>query len=238
MRILSRNIKNEPGYSVWPRTAVYSIALFLLISSIDFAVCPAQEIPLAEQLEGLGPKPKIAYLRHLMENSGGGPELFFQIGLAFHESDMADSALYYYEKAVKADSGMFKAYVNMGVIHDNRGNVLPATKSYGKALQIKPGDVLANSHLALLLYEGKDYQRAMRHLDIALRNGPDNPQPHFYMAIFFWDSMMYREAIREWEKVIQLAESDYLAEKARQSIDMVRRAMMNPGLSGGAPPEE
>ncbi len=230
MFIFSRNIKDFSGNGAQLQAAISHVLLFSLICLIPFRVCLAQQTPLPEQLEGLGPKPKIAYLRHLMENNGGDPEVFFQMGLAFHEDEMADSALYYYERAVAVNPEMLKAYVNIGVIHDDKDNVLLATKYYREALRIKPDDVLANSHLALLLYEGKDYRGAMRHLDIALRNGPDDPQPHFYMAIFFWDSMMYREAIREWEKVIELAEGDYLAVKAGQSIEMVRRAMMNPGL--------
>lgn len=211
---------------------------FALASAAVASGSPQGDIPLEKQLEGLGPEPKLAYLRYLLGEGAEDAELMFHMGLTFHEMGRSDSALHYYERAVRIDERMFKAYVNMGVIYDDQGKVFMAIDNYNRALRIKPDEVLANSHIALLYYQNKKYDSAMSHLMKALKSDPGNPQPHFYLAIFFWDSMMYTEAMAEWKKVIELAPDDFLASKAAQNIDMVRRVMRHPSVSKGWKPHD
>ena len=71
-----------------------------------------------------------------------------------------------------------------------------------------------------------NYETAIEYLTKALKINPGHPQPHFYLAIFFWDSLMYQEAINEWEMVIKLAPEDYLAQKAKENIAMVKKAIV------------
>ena len=78
------------------------------------------EIPLSAQLEGLAPEPRIAYLRYLLETKGEDPEILFQLGVAFHGLSVPDSAIHFYERAVAQDPLYTKAYVNMGVLYDDR----------------------------------------------------------------------------------------------------------------------
>ncbi|MCD6379684.1 tetratricopeptide repeat protein [bacterium] len=195
------------------------------------SICLGQEMTLAQQLDGLEPKPRIAYLKYLINEKGGNSDIYFNLGLAFQEEAEGDSAIYYYEMAVSEDSTMFKAFANLGVINDNMGNYPGAIRNYRKALEIQPDAVLPNSHIAHLYYRMGNYSSAIKYLMKALRNNPKHPQPHFYLAIFFWDSMMYQEAINEWKIVIKLAPGDYLARKARENIAMVKRVMLNPSLS-------
>ena len=208
----------------------YGIIVLFSLYFFFPSVCLGQELSLGQQLEGLEPKPRIAYLKYLIEEKGGNPNIYFHLGLAFQEDAKGDSAVYYYERAVAEDSTMFKAFANMGIVYDNMGNFLKSSENYRKAIEIKPDAVLPNSHIAHLYYRMGNYNRAIKYLMKAMRNNPGHPQPHFYLAIFFWDSMMYREAISEWKEVLKLAPEDYLAQSAKENIAMVKRVMQSSSL--------
>ena len=187
-----------------------------------------EEIPLADRIEGLAPEPRIAYLRWLLDDRGPDAETLFQLGVAWHEKDEADSALHYYELASAYDETAARAFVNMGVIHDDRGRFTLALQMYERAIALRPDDVLARSHAAFIRFQFKDFTRAWQDLSHALAVAPDHPQPRFYLAIFFWESRMYREALREWERVVELEPDGFLAQKARENIVMLQKALNAP----------
>ncbi len=194
-------------------------------------------MPLSQQLEGLGPVPRLAYLRHLISQGRSDREVMFQTAVAFHELGKVDSALYYYDRTIETAPGDFKSYVNRGVLYDDQGNYAEALRDFTMAVSINPGDVLAHSHLAFLLQRNGDYRAAWEHLQRALELGPDDPQPHFYLAVFFWEARIFREAMREWEKVLELEPDGFLADKARDNIVMLQEALQSPSTEGEWSPE-
>jgi tetratricopeptide (TPR) repeat protein len=186
------------------------------------------EIPLSRQLEGLGPRPRLAYLRHLISGGRNDAEVMFQTAVAFHELGVTDSALHYYDRAIEAEPDHFKSHVNKGVLYDDGGDYANAIKSFATAATINPEDVLAHAHLAFLLHQNGDHRAAWVHLDQALKLDPEHAQPRFYLAVFFWEARIYREAIREWERVIELEPGGFLAAKARDNIVMLQKALESP----------
>ncbi|HSG29449.1 MAG TPA: tetratricopeptide repeat protein [Candidatus Krumholzibacterium sp.] len=190
-------------------------------------------IPLAEQLDGLAPGPRIAYVTHLIREGRDDAEAFFQLAVAWHESSVPDSAILYYRKAIEKDLAHFKSFVNLGVLYDDSGDLIEAEKNFESAVKINPDDVLANSHLAFMIFQQKRYDKAWEYLSHALELAPDHPQPRFYLAIFFWESKMYREAMREWEKVVEVDPGSYLAERATENIQLLQRVLNSP-----TPPED
>ena len=195
---------------------------------------PKPPVPLAKELEGLAPEPRIAYLRHLASSRPGDAEVFFQLGVAFHETGEGDSALHYYERALELDPSLSKVYVNMGVLHDGRGEFERALGMFERAIEINPEDLLAHTHAALALLEHKRYEESWKYLGRALEIGPRDPQPRFILAIFFWESGMFREALAEWETVIELAPGTSLAGQAEKNIALLQRALTE-SSSGGRP---
>lgn len=196
-----------------------------------------KEITLAEELSGLPPEARIAYLNHLIRGGRNDSEVFFQLAVTYHGISKADSAISYYKKAIEKDGKNFKAYVNLGVLFDDQALSREAEKNFRLAVAINPDDVLANSHLALMIFQRKKYDEAWKYLSHALKMGPDNPQPRFYLAIFFWESRMYREAMAEWEKVVELDKGGYLAERARENIVMLQNVLNSTSDSGEWKPE-
>jgi tetratricopeptide (TPR) repeat protein len=187
------------------------------------------EVPLGVQLEGLAPEARITYLRFLLRSGRVEAEIYFQLGVAFHEIAEPDSAESYYMKALETSPDLSKAYVNLAVLYDGQGKKAEALGKFEQAISANPEDLLALSHAALMHFQFNRYDRASEYISRALATDPSDPQPHFYLAIFFWESGMYREAMREWQTVVDLDPDGQLARSARENITLVQNAMRNAG---------
>jgi tetratricopeptide (TPR) repeat protein len=220
-----------------------SICLLAIFVSLSAPAGPRSASPskpdsLGQVLEGLAPGPRIAYLRYLLGTRGDDPEICFQLGVAFHEGEKPDSALYYYAKAAALSPRLSKAYVNMGVIFDGQNRRDEALRMFEKAIEANPNDLLAHAHAAYALFEAGEYEAADAHISKAVAIDSLDPQPHFYLAIFFWESGMYGESLVEWEKVVSCAPGSDLAEKARENIAVLQQALLAPPGEGVPPPRQ
>lgn len=222
------------------RSLTFSITILALVVLFTPGTSAGQssvEMPLSQQLEGLGPQPRLAYLQHLLQGGRVDAEVMFQTAVAFHELGLTDSALYYYDRAIAIDPNHFKSHVNKGVLFDDEGDYANAIKSFAMAATLNPDDVLAHAHLAFLLHQNGDHRAAWDHLHAALEIDPGHPQAHFYLAVFFWEAKIFREAMREWETVMDLEPDGFLAAKARDNIVMLQKALESPSPEGDWHPE-
>ena len=208
----------------------YLVIAFLAAAGTAHSHAIQEEQPpqLAKELEGLAPGPRIAYLEYLLKSGRRDSEIYFQLGVAFYEGERNDSAMFYYSKAAALDPRLSKAYVNMGVILDGQHRPQEATGMFEKAAEMNPRDLLAHAHAAYMLFDAGEYETAWSHLSKALAIDSLHPQPHFYLAIFFWESGMFRESLVEWEKVVQLAPGGDLARKAEENITVLQEALWGP----------
>jgi tetratricopeptide (TPR) repeat protein len=197
---------------------------------------PSKPDSLGQALEGLAPGPRIAYLTYLLGTRKDDPEIYFHLGVAFHEGERPDSALYYYAKAAALSPRFSKAYVNMGVIFDGQNRRGEALRMFEKAVEANPDDLLAHAHAAYALFDAGEYEAAEAHLSKAFAIDSLDAQPHFYLAIFFWESGMFGESLVEWEKVVVYAPGSDLAEKARENIAILQQALLAPPGEGPSPP--
>jgi protein O-GlcNAc transferase len=205
--------------------SIYLLAFVALAQTSSIAQDAADNIPLSTQLEGLTAESRIAYLRYLLQKQKGDAEIYFQLGVAFHESTEPDSAEHYYKRALSESPDLSKAHVNLGVLYDDKGKAPQALEQFEWAIRANPSDVLALSHAAFMQFQLKRYSKADEYIRRAISLAPDNPQPHFYLAIFFWENGMYREALREWQTVADLDPGGELAASARQYITLLQNSL-------------
>ncbi|MBN2070268.1 MAG: tetratricopeptide repeat protein [Candidatus Krumholzibacteriota bacterium] len=217
---------------IYSETAIVVLAIVMMTSGAA-GVSEETGIPLAEQIDGLPAQARIAYLRHLISNGRDDAEVFFQLAISFHGQGEADSAVAWYEATIARDPRHYKSYVNLGVLYDEQQRARLAENCFRKAVDLKPDDLLANSHLAFMLLQRKEYEIAWEHLARALEIDPDHPQPRYYLAIFFWENRMYREALLEWENVATLDPEGHLGKKAGENIIMLQKALNNPAQAEG-----
>lgn len=220
-----------------------TLALGAIVLALMSAGAPASQTrprgsdtALGRELEGLLPGPRIAYLSHLIQAGRADAEVYFQLGVAFQEAGKPDSAIYHYARSAALDTSCSKAYVNWGVALDEQGKSAEALGLFRRAVGANPNDLLAHAHAAFILFEERSYEPARQHLARAFAIDSLHPQPHFYLAVFFWESGMYREALKEWEQVARLAPGSYLASKARENMTHLLQAMSGPAGGEAAPP--
>ncbi len=220
---------------------------FLIVSVLAFVLAmphagparsgaPSGRDSLGHVLEGLAPGPRIAYLMYLLGTRRDDPEVNFQLGVAYHEAERPDSALRYYGRAAELSPGFSKAYVNMGVLFDGQNNRNEALRMFERAVEVNPDDLLAHAHAAYTLFGAGEYEAADTHIAKALAIDSLDPQPHFYLAIFFWESGMFKESLAEWEKVVACAPGSDLAEKATENIAALQQALLAPAGEDVPPP--
>jgi len=222
---------------------VRSLRMYLVIAFLaaagaarSQATKEKESVPLAKELEGLAPAPRIAYLEYLLNSGRKDSEIYFQLGVAYYEGERSDSAMFYYAKAAAFDPRLSKVYVNMGVILDEQHRPQEAMGMFEKAVEVNPRDLLAHAHAAYMLFDAGEYETAWSRLSKALAIDSLHPQPHFYLAIFFWESGMFRESLGEWEKVVRLAPGGHLAKKAEENITILQEALLGPVGESVPPP--
>jgi tetratricopeptide (TPR) repeat protein len=211
----------------------FQICLLAISLSVSAPACPLAAAPsaqdsLAQVLDGLAPGPRIAYLEYLLETRRDDPEVYFQLGVAFHEEEKTDSALFYYAKAAEISPHFSKAYVNMGVIFDGQNKRGEALRMFDLAIEANPNDLLAHAHAAFALFDAGEYEAADAQISKAIAIDSLAPQPHFYLAIFFWESGMFKESLVEWEKVVSYAPESDLAARAKENITILQQALFAP----------
>jgi len=209
-----------------------AISLSVSAPAGSLSASQAKQDSLGQVLEGLAPGPRIAYLTYLLGTRRDDPEIFFHLGVAFQEGERPDSALYYYAKAAALSPHLSKAYVNMGVLFDGQNRRDEALRMFEKAAEANPNDILAHAHAAYALFDAGEYEAADAHLSKAFAIDSLDPQPHYYLAIFFWESGMFRESLVEWEKVVSCAPGSDLAGKARENIAILQQALLAPPGEG------
>jgi tetratricopeptide (TPR) repeat protein len=108
----------------------------------------------------------------------------FMLGSASLELDRDDDALAYYTAAVELDPRMVDAWVQLGILYDQRGSSDSSDAHYRRALQLEPDNALALNNLAYSLTQRRvqlDQARAM-----AWRAVQSEPQNAAYADTYAW----------------------------------------------------
>jgi tetratricopeptide (TPR) repeat protein len=126
-------------------------------------------------------------------------------------------------KANQTRPKSLKVLVNLGAAYDASGDATSAQKYYREALTVSPGDELATCRLASSLYAQAKQSDAVQLLRDMIREKPKAYCAYFTMGVAFADAGIYREAIRMWKKVVELAPDSPEAASARESIDVLQK---------------
>lgn len=108
----------------------------------------------------------------------------------------------------------------------NEGKLDQAIPWYEKVLALNPNDWTTRLDFAESLANGgKDADAELQYQKVIVAQ-PDNVQAHFYLGELYrtWQPPRVDEAVREYRRVIALAPTDYLAQKARQELAALGQA--------------
>jgi len=204
-------------------TVLAAMAVLLAVSfSAAGAGVPSDDEIVAAVKSKASPEEKLEYLLQLERGTERDATIFFQTANTYFSLSQFDSALTYYNSAVIADPGHFKAYVNMGIVYDETGQASAGAAAYRKALDIKPDDVLAHCHLGYNLVHSGEVDEGVKHYLRALEIAPDSPQAHYNLGLAFADLKVFGEAIKEWQTVVKLDPDSDLGKTASENVKLIQ----------------
>lgn len=121
------------------------------------------------------------------------------------------SAKQYFHLAIKLRPNYSQAYINLGDCYKQEGKLDSAFNCYKKALQINPKQYIAYSVFIKMLYEQKQYKKAMAVYKVASIYFPND----YYLIGQYADCYFMlgdkKKALQEYEKAYAISPSSQLA---------------------------
>jgi len=188
------------------------------------ATKPAASKPKAESAKApAAPLDSLTLLERAVAKDSTDFQNLYRLGVLYLDRERMPEATQVLKRALRARPNDLKALVNLGAAADAQGYSGEAQGYYLKALEVSPGDSVATCRLASSLYAQQDYQKAMDLLRKLLVAKPNAHCAYFTMGVAFADAGLYRDAIRMWQRVVELAPESAEAVSARESIDVLAK---------------
>lgn len=147
----------------------------------------------------------------------------YRLGVMYLDRDRALDATKVLTKAHQLRSKDVPTLVNLGAAHDALGHSAVAQQDYKSALDLAPDDSIAVCRLASSLYANGKYEDAVNMLQDLIKKKPGSYCAYFTMGVAFADAGIYREAMRLWQKVVDLAPNSPEAISAKESISVLQK---------------
>ncbi len=214
-----------------------SVVLALACAGGHGGAPPAKVEPtLAERLKPMSPADQLATLRPLGAADTSNADLAFYTGNAYYAVGSAfspeqhgqavayfDSAVVEYQRAVRVDSTMSKAWVNMGLAFEAKSGNSEARRAFQSAIAINPRDVLAYCHLGYLEQQSGNVSQAIGLYKQALAIDANSAQAHYNLGLAFAEAKVFKEAVLEWETVVRLDPDGELGRTAAENVKIIRQ---------------
>jgi Flp pilus assembly protein TadD len=147
----------------------------------------------------------------------------YRLGVLYMDRDYVIEAVKVLTKAHVLRPKDHRVAVNLGAALDAGGRANQAQAYYREALELMPGDSVASCRLASSLYAQGNHAEAIDLLREVIARSPRAYCAYFTLGVAFADAGIYRDAIRMWEKVVELAPTSPEAVSARESIEVLKQ---------------
>lgn len=147
----------------------------------------------------------------------------YALGVMYMDRMTMDKALVVMAKAVSVQPRNVKALVNAGIAADATGKPEMAQDFYLRALAVAPNDAIAGCRLAESKYGQGKYDESVTMLRELIAKNPRATCAYFTLGEAFADAGIFRDAIRMWKKLVELAPDSPEAISAKESIDVLER---------------
>lgn len=197
---------------------------------------PKSARTLADVLEPMPPRAQLDTLRTLERHDSTNSIFPFHAGNAYyqlatslptgqHDRAVAllDSAVTSYQRAIALDSTYSRAYVNMGLAYDAATKPAQARAAYRHAIAVNPRDVLAYCHLGYMEEQAGNTAGGVELYEKALAIDPKSAQAHYNLGLAFAQARVFKEALTEWDQVVQLDPGGDLGKSAAENVKIIRQ---------------
>jgi tetratricopeptide (TPR) repeat protein len=195
------------------------VAPFLVLFGLAAATASfaADARPAAAPVDSLG------LLEKAVARDSSKFDNLYRLGVMYLDRERMAEAARVLAKANQVRPNDLKVLVNLGIAADALGNPETAQDWYGRALAASPDDSIAMCRMASSKYAQGKYDEAMQMLRDVIRKKPGAYCAYFTLGVSFADAGLYRDAIRQWRKVVELAPTSPEALSAKESIDVLEK---------------
>ena len=191
-------------------------------------VAAVDSVPLLKKAVAKGPAPaapvdSLPLLEKAVAKDSTKFDDLYRLGVMYLDRDKVDEAIKVLTKAHVLRPKDHRVSVNLGVALDANGKAAPAQAYYREALAQFPEDSVASCRLASSLYSQSKQAEATALLKEIIRKSPRAYCAYFTLGVAFADAGIYRDAIRMWRKVVEIAPTSPEAISARESIDVLEK---------------
>jgi tetratricopeptide (TPR) repeat protein len=152
----------------------------------------------------------------------------YKLGVMLLDRDRVSEASRVLLKAHQLRPNDVPTTVNVGVAYDAAGSAAQAQQYYDEALKLAPDDSVALCRKVWSVYGQGKYDESMTLLRQIIAKRPGAYCAYYTLGVAFADAGLYRDAIRQWRKVIDLAPTSAEAINARESIDVLEKFLATP----------
>lgn len=153
------------------------------------------------------------------------PTYYFELGNVHADLSQREAAIAAYESALALDGEYVEALVNLGAIKNEMGKADEAIDLLTRASELRPDESKVWVNLGNAYYSKSEYYPAMEQYREALKVNEKSPEAHYQIAVAYADAGIYREAIREWQKVVDFAPETDAAKSAKENIEVVEQIL-------------
>lgn len=163
----------------------------------------------------------LALLEKAVAKDSTRSDNLYQLGVLYLDRDKPQEAIKVLTKAHLLQPKDHRVSVNLGIAYDAAGRPIPAQGYYREVLKLFPEDSVASCRLASSLYSQSKHAEATALLLEIIKKAPRAYCAYFTLGVAFADAGIYKDAIRMWRKVMEIAPTSPEAISARESIDVL-----------------
>ena len=152
----------------------------------------------------------------------------YKLGVMYLDREKNAEAALVFSKANRVKPKNAKVLVNLGVALDNLSRSDEAQAYYRQALTVSPNDSLAGCRLATSLYAQGKFSDSRTLLRDLVARQPRSYCAFFQMGVAFADAGLYRDSVRMFKKVVELAQASSEAQSAKETIDVLEKFVSGP----------
>lgn len=149
-------------------------------------------------------KKTIYYLKNAINLKSDEPNYYNNIGIALSGLNKEREAIANFKQALEIKKNYNDAIINIGISYKNLKEFEKSKNYFFKSLKIFPNNPIVLNNLGNLYREIGEITKATKAYEGAIRNNKDYIEAHNNSAEIFLMQKKFDEAIKEFEKVINL----------------------------------
>ncbi|OIP69505.1 hypothetical protein AUK42_05125 [Candidatus Atribacteria bacterium CG2_30_33_13] len=168
-----------------------------------------------------------------MENKGiyeKAAQAYFRLGYAFYSKKDHQQAIEYFNSALKYNPDLLEAHLYLVQIYYDMGEIGLSLDECEEVLRIDPQnkeipwfikkneqakkygrETYENYEKGYLAYKKRNFEEAIPYFKLAILKNPNFKEPHYYLALSYYEAGDLDNSISQWEKVIEIDSFDNTA---------------------------